>query len=76
VTDYEDNDVEVYCILLLLYGCQTWSLTLKEERLLWVFGNRVLGRILGPERNEASGEWRRLHNKSLMISTVHQMLLW
>jgi hypothetical protein len=48
-----------------LYGCETWSLTLREEQRLRVFQNRVLRRIFGPKRDEATGEWRRLHNEEL-----------
>jgi len=50
---------------VVLYGCETWSLTLREERKLRVFENRVLRKILGPRRNEVRGEWRRLHNEEL-----------
>ena len=45
----------------MLYGCETWLLTLREERRLRVFENRVLRRILGPRRVEVTGEWRKLH---------------
>jgi len=48
-----------------LYGCETWSLTLWEERKLRVFENRVLRRIFGPRRDEAAEDWRRLHNEEL-----------
>jgi len=48
---------------LVLYGCETWSLTLREERRLRVFGNRVLRRIFGPKRDEVTREWRKLHNE-------------
>jgi hypothetical protein len=48
-----------------LYGCETWSLTLKEERRLRVFENRVLRRIFGPRRDEVTREWRKLHNEEL-----------
>ena len=47
---------------VVLYGCETWSLALREERKLRVFENRVLRRIFGPRRDEETGEWRRLHN--------------
>jgi len=50
---------------VVLYGCETWSLTLQEERKLRVFENRVLRKIFGPRRDEVTGEWRRLHNKEL-----------
>jgi len=46
---------------VVLYGCVTWSLTLREERRLRVFENRVL-RIFGPKRDEVTGDWRKLHN--------------
>jgi hypothetical protein len=48
---------------LVLYGCETWFLTLREEHRLRVFENRVLRRIFGPKRDEVTGEWRKLHNK-------------
>ena len=49
---------------LVLHGCETWSLTLREECRLRVFENRILRRIFGPTRDE-NGEWRRLHNEEL-----------
>ena len=48
-----------------MYGCETWSLTLREERKLKVFENIVLRRIFGPMRDVVTGEWRRLHNEEL-----------
>jgi hypothetical protein len=48
---------------LVLYGCETWCLTLREEHRLGVFENRVLRRIFGPKRDEVTGEWRKLHNE-------------
>jgi len=50
---------------VLLYGCETWSLTLREERKLMLFENMVLRRIFGPRRDEVMGEWRRMHNEEL-----------
>jgi hypothetical protein len=50
---------------MVLYGCETWSLTLREERRLKVFENRVLRRAFGPKRNEVTGEWKKLHNEEL-----------
>jgi hypothetical protein len=50
---------------VVLYGCETWSLTLREEHRLRVFENRVLRRIFGTKRNEVTGEWRKLHNEEL-----------
>jgi hypothetical protein len=48
---------------VVLYGCETWSLTLREEHRLRVFKNRVLRRIFGPKRDEVTGGWRKLHNE-------------
>jgi len=49
---------------VVFYGCETWSLTLREERKLRVFENMVLT-IVGPRRDEVTGEWSRLHNDEL-----------
>ena len=46
-------------------GCETWSLTLREERRVRVFENRVLRRLFGPKREEVTGEWRKLHTEEL-----------
>ena len=48
-----------------MYGCETWSLTLREERKLRVSENMVLRRIFGPRKDEVTGERRRLHNEEL-----------
>jgi hypothetical protein len=50
---------------MVLYGCETWSLTLREEHRQRVFENRVLRRIFGPKRDEVAREWRKLHNEEL-----------
>ena len=49
-------------ILPMLYGCETWSLTMRSEHRLRMFKNRVLRKVLEPKRDEVRGEWRRLHN--------------
>jgi hypothetical protein len=48
-----------------MYGCETWSVTLREEHRLRVFENRVLRRIFAPKRDNLTGEWRKLHNEEL-----------
>jgi hypothetical protein len=48
-----------------LYGCETWFLVLAEDYRLRVFDIRVLRRILGPKRDEVTGEWRKMHNGEL-----------
>jgi hypothetical protein len=50
---------------VILYGCETWWLTSREERRLRVFENRVQRRIFGTKRDEVTGEWRKLHNEQL-----------
>jgi hypothetical protein len=60
--------IKIYRTIILpvvLYGCGTWSLTLREECKLRVFENRVLRRIFGPKMVEVTGEWRKLHNEKL-----------
>jgi hypothetical protein len=57
--------MKICCELLVLYGCETWSLTLRGEHRLRVFENMVLRRIFGPKREEVTGGWRQLHNKEL-----------
>jgi hypothetical protein len=60
--------IKIYRTIILpvvLYSCESWSLTLREECRLRVFENEVLRRIFGPKRDEVAGEWRRLHNKEL-----------
>jgi hypothetical protein len=61
----------------VLYGCETWSLTLRDERRLRVFENGVLRRIFGPKRDEVTGEWGKLHNEKLngtRVCTAHPVL--
>jgi hypothetical protein len=50
---------------VVLYGCETWSLTLREEHRLKVYENRVLRRIFGWKKDEVTGGWRKLNNKKL-----------
>jgi hypothetical protein len=60
--------VGIYKTIILqvvLYGCETWSLTLRKEHRLRVFENRVLRRMFGSKRDEVTGEWRKLHNEEL-----------
>jgi hypothetical protein len=60
--------IRIYKTIILpvvLYGCETSSLTLREEHRLRVFENRVLRRIFGSKRDEATGEWRKLHIEEL-----------
>jgi hypothetical protein len=66
--DYTIVNTRIYETIILpvvLYGCETWSLTLREEHRLRVFENRMMRRIFGPKRDEVTGEWRKLNNKEL-----------
>jgi hypothetical protein len=57
-------------LAVVLYRCETWSLTLREKHRLRVFENRVLRRIFGPKGDGVTGEWRKLHNKKLRIIKI------
>jgi hypothetical protein len=62
--------VKIYKTIILplvLYGCETWSFILREERRLRVFENRVLRRIFGIKGDEVTGEWKKLHKNELHI---------
>jgi len=64
----KSKKIKIYRTIILpvaLYGCETWSLTLREERRLRVFENRVFRRVFGPKRDEDTEEWRKLHNEGL-----------
>jgi hypothetical protein len=64
----KNTKIRVYRTIILpvvLYGRETWSLTLREEQKLRAFKNKVLRRIFGPKREEVTGEWRRLHKEEL-----------
>jgi hypothetical protein len=64
---FKDLEIKIYRTIILpvvLYGCETWSLTMEERRLR-EFKKRVLRRIFGPKRDEVTREWRKLHNEEL-----------
>ena len=70
--------IEIYRPVILpvvLYGCETWSLTLREEHRLRVFENRVLSRIFGPKRDKEAGKWRKLHNEELSYCIPHAIFV-
>jgi len=71
--------IKIYRNIILpvvLYECETWSLTLREEHRLKVFGNRVLRRIFGPKRDEVTGDWRKLHNEELNVLYCSPYIVW
>jgi len=62
------NRIRIYrntVLSVVLYGCETWSLTLRKGRRLRVFENRVLRRVFGTKMDELTGEWRKLHIEKL-----------
>jgi hypothetical protein len=64
----KNRKIKLYKTIILsgvLYGCETWTLTLREEHRLRVFENRALRRIFGPKGDEVTGGWRKLHNEEL-----------
>jgi len=66
VSGFSHFNPELICEITSLYECENWSLTLREDRRLRVFENRVL-RIFGPKRDEVTREWSELHNEELVI---------
>ena len=65
IQKFKDEDTQKCSFACFLFGCETWSPTLRKERGLRVFENRVLRRIFGPNRNVVIREWRKLHNEEL-----------
>jgi hypothetical protein len=63
--DATTQKTAIFILSFVLYGYETWSLTLREEHRLKVFENRVLRRIFGPKRDEVTGDWRKVHNEEL-----------
>jgi hypothetical protein len=61
----KDRTYKTIILHVVLYGCETWSLTLREEHKQRVFENRVLKRIFGPKRDGVTGGWRKLHTEEL-----------
>jgi len=71
--------IKIYRTIILpvvLYGRGTWSLTLRKERRLRLFENRVLRRVFGPKRDEVTGEWRKLHNEELRDLYSLPSIVW
>jgi len=65
----QKGNINIYSTIILpavLYGCEIWSLTLREKRKLRMFENRVFWRVIGPKRDEVTGEWRKLYNEELI----------
>jgi len=63
-------------ILPVVCGCETWSLTFREEHRLRVFENRMLRRIFRPKRDKVTGEWRKIHNEELNDMYSSSSIVW
>ena len=73
------KNLKIYRTIILpvvLYGCETWSLILRDERRLRVYENRVLRRIFGPKRDVVTGEWRKLKNQVLTALYSSPNIIW
>ena len=71
--------INIYGTIILpavLYGCETWSITLREERRITAFENRVLRKIFGPMRDEVTGKLRKLHNEELNDLNSSLNIIW
>jgi hypothetical protein len=75
---YKNIEIKIYrtIILSVVYVCETWSLTLREEHRLGVFENRVLRRLFGLKRDEVTGEWRKLHSEEFSDLTTSHNIFW
>jgi len=72
-------NIKIYKTIILplvVHGCETWSLTLREERKLRVYENMVLRRIFGPKRDEVTRKWRKLHNEELNELYSSPNIVW
>jgi hypothetical protein len=78
---------KIYRTIILpavLYGCETWSLTLTEERRLRLLENRILRKVFGPKKARVTGKWRRLHNEELhdlysspnIVQVIKSIMRW
>jgi hypothetical protein len=73
----ENVTIKIHRTIILpvvLYGCETWSLALREKQRLRVFEKRVLSRIFGPKTDETRGGWRKLHNEEHRITGVSDFI--
>jgi len=75
IQKFKDQDIKKYNFAYCLYGCKTRSLILREDRKMRVLENKVLRRIIGPRKDDVTGEWKRLHNEGLNdLYTSHNIL--
>ena len=76
---YKNLKIKLYrtvIVPVVVCGCETWSLTLREELRLWVFENNVLRSIFRTKKDEVTGEWRKLHNEELDYLYCSPAIVW
>jgi hypothetical protein len=76
VRKYKHKIYRSKILTVVLYGCETWSLTLREERRLRIFENRVLRIMFGPKRDEVTEEWRKLHSEVFIELYSSPNIIW
>ena len=74
--NFTNCNIHIILPIVFFYGCETWSLTLREKRGLKMFKNRVLRRIFGPKRDKVKRQWRKLHNEELNDLDSSPDIVW
>lgn len=76
IPEYKDKIYRAIILLIASHKCENWFLTLREEHMLLVFNDRVLGKIVGATKEKVRGKWRRLYSEELHDLYPYQTLFW